>query len=214
MRQRDLRVATSAILAAAGVVLAAAAVAPALAAPTVFVHPDTVLVAPGEAFTMDIRVDSGTDTVTCFLVEFEFDPFVLELISAEEGSLFTECGFPTMYNWDVLGLGHHSCNDVTLGPYTYTIAPGEMVSLSFVAANPGWTSVEILAEDLRDYRRNRILPVWTEDAVVFVVPATGVPDDETPGGDRTRDGERSRGRARDHGRRAPGRSGSAGSHRR
>jgi hypothetical protein len=208
MRQRDLHAVATAVLAAA---LAAGA---AQAAPTVFVHPDTVVVAPGEAFTMDIRVDSGTDTITCFLVEFEFDPFVVELESAAEGSLFTECGFPTMYNWDVLGPGHHFCNDVTLGPYTYTVAPGEMVSLSFVAADAGWTSIEILAEDLRDYRRDRILPVWTEDAIVFVVPPTGVPDDETPGGDRTRDGERGRGRARDHGRRAPGRSGSVDRHRR
>jgi len=200
---------------AAAALAAALAAGPARAAPTVFVHPDTVYVAVGESFTMDVRVDSGTDTVTCFLVEFEFDPFVLELASATEGSLFTECGFPTMYNWDVLGLGHHSCNDVTLGPYTYTVAPGEMVSLSFVAGNAGWTSVRILTEDLRDYRRNRILPVWTEDAVVFVVPPTGIPEGEdAPAGGRTRSHDGGRNRAHEHGRRAPGRSSSFDRHRR
>ncbi len=73
--------------------------------PTVFVSPGTTLVAPGESFTMDIRVDGGTDTVTCFLVEFEFDPVVIQLVSADEGSLFAACGFPTMCNWDVLGAG-------------------------------------------------------------------------------------------------------------
>lgn len=166
-------------IAALALALALAAAAP--AAPTVFVSPATTLVSPGESFTMDIRVDSGVDTVTCFLVEFEFDPAVIQLVSATEGSLFAACGFPTMCNWDVLGEGHHSCNDVTLGPYTYAVAPGELVNLEFVAGQPGSTPVEILAVDLRDYRRHRILPVWTTDAMVFVAPATGVGGCDGPG---------------------------------
>jgi len=123
---------------------------------------------------MDIRVDAGTDTVTCFLVEFVFDPAVIQLVSANEGALFAECGFATMYNWDVLGAGHHSCNDVVLGPYSYTIAPGELVSLGFVASQVGSTPIEIVVVDLRDYRRHRILPVWTSDAMVSVAPITGI----------------------------------------
>ena len=155
-------------------VLALAVAATAAAAPTVFVSPGTELVELGEPFTMDIRVDAGTDTVTCFLVEFEFDPAIIQLVSADEGSLFASCGFPTMYDWDVLGAGHHSCNDVTLGPATYTVAPGELVSLEFVASQLGSTPIEILLVDLRDYRRHRILPVWTADAMVNVGPLTGV----------------------------------------
>jgi hypothetical protein len=163
------------------VVLALAIAATAAAAPTVFVSPGTALVAPGESFTMDIRVDGGTDTVTCFLVEFAFDPAIIQLTAADEGSLFAACGFPTMCNWDVLGPGHHSCNDVVLGPYAYAVAPGELVSLEFVAGQVvGSTPVEILAVDLRDYRRDRILPVWTTDAMVFVAPATGVGESEGP----------------------------------
>jgi len=145
------------------------------ATPTVFVSPETALVQPGETFAIDVRVDAGTDTVTCFLVEFEFDPAVIELVAAEEGSLFSECGFPTMFNWDVLGPGHHSCNDVTLGPYTYTVAPGELLDLEFIAGEAGSTPVHLIAVDLRDYRRERILPVWTADGTVVIV-GNGVDD--------------------------------------
>lgn len=169
--------------AVATLVWALAAAATAAAAPTVFVSPGTALVEPGESFTMDIRVDAGTDTVTCFLVEFEFDPAVIQLASADEGSLFAACGFPTMYDWDVLGLGRHSCNDVTLGPTTYTVAPGELVSLEFVAGQEiGSTPVEILVVDMRDYRRDRIQPVWTTDGMVFVALAAGVGDGGEPPG--------------------------------
>jgi hypothetical protein len=137
-------------------------------APTVFIAPPERMVALGDTFTMSVRVDAGTDTLTCFLVRFEFDPVIIGLDAADEGSLFTECGFPTMYNWDVLAPGEHSCNDVTLGPWTYTLCPGELVHLSFTAACVGETPIEITAVDLRDIHRQRILPVSVVDGHVIV----------------------------------------------
>jgi hypothetical protein len=137
-------------------------------APTVFVSPAERMVALGDTFAMSIRVDGGADTLTCFLVQFEFDPVIIGLDTAGEGSLFTECGFPTMYNWDVLAPGESSCNDVTLGPWTYALCPGELVRLSFTAAGVGETPIEITAVDLRDIRRQRILPVSVVDGLVIV----------------------------------------------
>jgi len=170
-------VARTPVVAAVAVCCLVALAASAGADPTVFVWPETKYVDPGETFTMDVRVDGGADTVTCFLVEFQFDPAVIDLVSADEGSLFVYCGFPTMYNWDVMGLGHHSCNDVTLGPYTYTLPPGELVSLEFVAGESGSTPIEILYVDLRDYRRQRILPVWTENGTVIIGQQSGVEEE-------------------------------------
>jgi len=148
---------------------------PALATPTVFVHPSEVTVEPGETFSMSIRVDAGTDTVTCFLTEFTLDADVIELTEASEGSLFTMCGYGTVYHWDVIESGCHSCNDVTLGHEAHVLPPGELVNLELTAGDQGATWIEITTVDLRDMRRERILPVNTERALV-IVGGTGVED--------------------------------------
>ncbi len=164
-------IAATALFSAAVVVLLHAA---ALAAPTVFVYPSELMVEPGETFSMSIRVDAGTDTVTCFLAEFTFSADVLELAEASEGSLFSMCGYGTMYNWDQIESGVHSCNDVTLGHEAHVLPPGELVDLEFHAGAPGVTWIQITTIDLRDMQRNPILPVNTERALVCVVEATEV----------------------------------------
>ncbi len=130
---------------------------------------------------MSVRVDAGADTVTCFLVEFQFDSSVLELVSAEEGSLFTECGYGTMYHWDASDSGDHACNDVTLGHDAHVLCPGELVNLEFIPVGEGVTWIEIVHADLRDLRREPILPLFAESALVAVVPGTGVPDNDGGG---------------------------------
>ncbi|MCD4690921.1 hypothetical protein K8S17_05610 [bacterium] len=175
------RVATRTVLPAPFVVAATVALAAltAGAAPTVFVHPSELMVEPGETFSMSIRVDAGTDTVTCFLTEFTFDADVLELVSASEGSLFSMCGYGTMYHWDPIESGLHSCNDVTLGHEAHVLPPGELVDFEFHADGAGVTWIEITTVDLRDMRRDPILPVSTERALVCVT-ATDVEDPPQP----------------------------------
>ncbi len=167
-----LFVAVTALLAAAAIT---ALFGTAFAAPTVFVYPSEITVEPGETFSMSIRVDAGTDTVTCFLTEFTFDADVIELTEASEGSLFSMCGYGTMYHWDVVESGCHSCNDVTLGHEAHVLPPGELVDLEFIAGDQGATWIEITTVDLRDMRRDPILPVNTERALV-TVGGTGVED--------------------------------------
>jgi hypothetical protein len=154
---------------------------PAFAAPTVFIAPDSLVVMPGQEFQLSIRVDAAVDTISAFLVEFVFDPDVLELINAEEGSLFANCGYPTFFHWDVLSDGWHSCNDVILGYMTYTLCPGELVQCEFRARYYGETPIEFTYVDLRDIRREPIVPVHRTGAVVWVDDGTGVHDDGTPG---------------------------------
>ena len=167
------RVPTSAALrpllvAAATVLLVAASITALPAAPTVFVYPSEVTVDPGETFSMHIRVDAGIDTVTCFMTEFTFDADVIELAEASEGSLFSMCGYGTMYHWDVIESGQHSCNDVTLGHESHVVPPGELVNLELTAGEQGATWVEITLVDLRDMRRDPILPVNVEHAMVTI----------------------------------------------
>jgi hypothetical protein len=143
--------------------------------PTVFVSPAELTVDAGESFEMSIRVDAGyPDSVTAFLVDFSFDSEVVELANAEEGSLFANCGYPTMFDWDIHAPGEHSCNDVTLGHVSHVFLPGELVALGFVALSPGDTPITITAADLRDINRDPILPVYSSDGHVTVLPVTGV----------------------------------------
>lgn len=157
--------------------------------PTVFVSPAELTVDVGEPFEMSIRADAGyPDSVTAFLVDFTFDPEVVELVSADEGSLFAGCGYPTMYDWDVVGPGVHSCNDVTLGHTAHVFLPGELVALDFVAVAVGETPIQITAADLRDINRDPILPVYTADGFVTVLPVTGIDESDDSGmvGERLR----------------------------
>jgi hypothetical protein len=148
-------------------------------APTVYFEPDVVTVEEGQIFEMGIRIDAGTDTLTCFLVEFVFDPAIIELTDAVEGSLFSESGHATMFDWDwdPESPGLHQCNDVTLGFDCFVMCPGELVHLTFDALAMGETPITLTAVDLRDIRRERIRPFYTEDATVTVEPETGVGDD-------------------------------------
>ena len=147
-------------------------------APTVYFEPAATEVEQGQMFAVGIRVDAGTDTLTCFLVEFTFDATVIELLNAEEGTLFAESGHATIFDWDQHSPSLHSCNDVTLGFDAFVMCPGELVHLEFYAVAEGATPLSITAIDLRDIRRDPILPVFTEGGSVTVGPGTGVPDDE------------------------------------
>ena len=147
-------------------------------APTVYFEPATMAVEQGQVFAVGIRVDAGADTLTCFLVEFTFDANFIELLSAEEGTLFAECGCVTMFDWDQHSASLHSCNDVTLGFDAFVMCPGELVHLEFYAVEEGATPLSVTAIDLRDIRRDPILPVLTEGGLVTVGPGTGVPDDD------------------------------------
>ena len=148
--------------------------APAWSAPTVYFEPATTEVEQGQAFSVGIRVDAGADTLTCFLVEFTFDASVIELLSAEEGTLFVDSGHLTMFDWDQYSPGFHSCNDVTLGFDAFVMCPGELVLLEFHAVAEGLTPLSITAVDLRDIRREPILPVLTEGGLVGA--GTGIDD--------------------------------------
>lgn len=148
--------------------------------PTVYIEPAASVVEQGQVFSAGIRIDAGVDTLTCFLVEFTFDASVLELLSADEGTLFAESGHSTMFHWDTYSPGSHGCNDVTLGFDAFVMCPGELVHLEFNAAAQGTTAISITAVDLRDIRRDRILPVLTEGGLVTVGPGTGI--DEVLGG--------------------------------
>ncbi len=145
-------------------------------APTVYFEPAAMEVEQGQVFVVSIRVDAGADTLTCFLVEFMFDASVIELLSAEEGTLFAESGHSTMFDWDQYSPGHHSCNDVTLGFDAFVMCPGELVHLEFSAVEEGATPLSITVVDLRDIRRDPILPVFTEGGSVTVGPGTGIDD--------------------------------------
>jgi hypothetical protein len=145
-------------------------------APTVYIQPPLTEVDQEQDFAVSVRIDAGADTLTCFLVEFTFDASVVELVSAQEGTLFVESGHTTMFDWDQHSAGVHSCNSVTLGFDSFVMCPGELVHLEFHSVAEGVTPLAITAVDLRDIRREPILPVLTEAGLVGVGPGAGIDD--------------------------------------
>jgi hypothetical protein len=149
-------------------------VAPVTAA-TVSIDPPALATAPGETVNLSVRV-AGDDSVSCFLVELSFDAGMLQLVSADEGTLFASSGHPSMFDWDEVADGLHVVNDVLLGPGTYVVAPGELASLTFEVCGVGATSIEISTVDLRDAVRDPIVPVDVEGCMVEVSDWSSTPE--------------------------------------
>ncbi|HYW68080.1 MAG TPA: cohesin domain-containing protein [bacterium] len=146
--------------------------------PTVYLEPAATVAEQGQVFTVSVRVNADADTLTCFMVRFTFDPSVVELLSAEEGTLFAESPHTTVFDWDTIQPGLHSCNDVTLGFDAFVLCPGELVHLEFYAAAEGSTPFSFTMVDLRDLRRDPILPVLSEGGTFTIGPGTGIGDSE------------------------------------
>lgn len=147
---------------------------------TVYLEPPELVMTAGESATVSVRVE-GADSVSCFLVQLGFDPDVLQLTSAVEGSLFASSVHSTMFDWDQLAPGSHSVNDVLLGPGTYVLAPGELSTLVFTGVAPGSAAVELTTIDLRDVRREPIVPVQGLGAVAEVAEWSSAPSAPLPG---------------------------------
>ncbi|MBD3367035.1 MAG: hypothetical protein GF405_02525 [Candidatus Eisenbacteria bacterium] len=156
-------------LAACSVVCCTAA-----AHPVVMIDPPELAMAPGETLSVSVRV-ADVDTISCYMVELSFDAATIQLVSAAEGTLFATSGHSTMFDWDQLADGLHSVNDVLLGPWSYVLAPGELARLSIGGVCPGTCWLEITAVDLRDIRRDPILPVETSGCCVQVETTSSVP---------------------------------------
>lgn len=169
MRTRWPR-AAAALLAAVAAVLAGAVLEPAAADTSVYFEPGGVMVSTGETFDMSFRVAESPDSIASFQLYLWFDPTVVELLSAEEGSLYVESGTMTwpIFEEEYPGFWHFF--DTVFGAGTHVLPPGELLKLTFRALGPVQTPARIDTVRMTDVRRDALPVVGAQNGWIFVDP--------------------------------------------
>ena len=144
----------------------------AMADPDVFFAPSGATLEPGESDTFSFRVGACEDSISGYQLYLSFDPTVVELTAATEGSLYIYCGYPTWFISEEEAPGEWHFFDTVMGAGTYVLPPGELLRLEFRALDYGATELHIDSILLADVRREN-LPVGNyEHGQIFI--ATGV----------------------------------------
>lgn len=103
------------------------------ATPGVFLDPYEIMVAPGEEFEFSFRVDDCGDSVASYQLYLSFDPGIVELVEAVEGSLYAESGLMTWFIEEEEEPGFWHFFDTVFGAGTFVMSPGELLHLRFRA---------------------------------------------------------------------------------
>lgn len=136
-----------------------------------------MLLAPGEECELSLRVGACDDSIASYQLYLSFDPGVVELVSVEEGSLYVESGFMTWFIEEEEYPGFWHFFDTVFGAGTYVLPPGELLHLTFRAVDYGQTEARMDTIRMTDVRRDPLPVDSFENGWIFVVPATGVPDE-------------------------------------
>jgi hypothetical protein len=155
-------------------------VACAPATPHVSFTPQPAMVEVDEVFGMSFRVEDCPDSIASFQLYMSFDPAIVELVEASEGSLYVESGHMTWFIEDEEYTGFWHFFDTVFGVGTHILAPGELLHLTFRALQDGHTQAHIDTIRMTDVRRNALPVGGFEHGEIFVGPV-GV---EEPGGSR------------------------------
>jgi hypothetical protein len=151
--------------------------APAATAAThVSFEPGHVTVSPGQYFDMSFRVGACDDSIASFQLYMSFDPTIVELTAATEGSLYTESGYMTWFIQNQVHPGFWHFFDTVFGPGTYVLPPGELLHLRFHALAVGYTQAHVDTIRMTDVRRDPLPVEGFEHGEIFVVPSSGVGD--------------------------------------
>jgi len=143
------------------------------AAPDVFFAPGGATLQPGESVELSFRVGACEDSISGYQLYLSFDPTIVELTTATEGSLYAYSGYPTWFIPEEEAPGEWHFFDTVMGAGTYLLPPGELLHLEFTALDYGTTELHIDSILLADVRREN-LPVGSYEHGQIVVPATGV----------------------------------------
>ncbi len=155
-------------------------VACASATPYVTFTPMPAQVEQGEVFDMSFRVLDCPDSIASFQLYMSFDPEIVELVEATEGTLYLQSGHMT---WPIMGeeeVGFWHFFNTVFGVGTYISPPGELLHLTFEALQDGHTQAYIDTIRMTDVRRNALPVGGFEHGEIFVGPV-GV---EEPGESR------------------------------
>ena len=156
------------------VVLALALCAAARADVDALWAPPSVTVAPGEQFELSFRAGPGEDLIASYQLYLSYDPAVLELVEATEGTLYLESGLMTWFVAEEEYPGFWHFFDTVFGAGSHVVPPGELLHLRFEALECGHTQAYVETLRFTDEIRDP-LPVGSfVHADICVVPQTGI----------------------------------------
>ncbi len=147
----------------------------ACAAPGVFMEPGEISATPNEEFELSFRVDDCGDSVASYQLYMSFDPELVELVEAVEGSLYVDSGVMTWFVHEEEEPGFWHFFDTVFGSGTYVAPPGELLHLRFRVLPDaiGYTRAHVDTIRLTNTIRDP-LPVATVGDADIYVPSSSV----------------------------------------
>jgi len=143
-------------------------VVPVLATPYVFFDPPITTVDLDETFELSFRVAACPDSIASTQLYMSWDPGIVELVEATEGSLYAESGHMTWFIDDLEYPGFLHLFDTVFGVGTHILAPGELFHLTFHAVAEGHTQAHVDTIRMTDVRRNALAIGGFEHGEIFV----------------------------------------------
>jgi hypothetical protein len=140
----------------------------AYAVPTVYLEPDVSIVDEGAVFDVCVMVNADADTISTFDVVFRFDPGVVEMVAAYEGSLYAECPYTTWFVAEEESAGTWEVWDVIFPGGTFVVAPGELAVLRFRAKEAGYSALDFLTATVCDIDRLPLSPLESAGGFICV----------------------------------------------
>ena len=145
--------------------------------PTIYLTPTLTQVFEGTTFTVDVAINNTLTDLTGYNLTIALDPAVVTYVDVDEGPLPSSTGHDTYFFWtdgppphDTLGI-----NGAVLGGWVD--GPGELATITMVAAQPGTTDMVFTDVNLRDIE-NGSLSAASKDALIIVDPG-GSPTETT-----------------------------------
>lgn len=149
----------------------------AAAQPQVSFSPGAVMVQPGQQFDLSFQVGACGDSIASFQLYMSFDPTVVQLLQATEGTLYSQSGYMTWFIKEQVAPGFWHFFDTVFGAGTFVSPPGELLRLRFKALAYGHTQARVDTVRMTDVRRDALPVAGFEHGEIFVVPATDVVDE-------------------------------------
>lgn len=149
------------------------------AAPILSLDPSSLVVQPGQNFSLDVR-NAGVTDLYAFQFDLAFDPFILSATSVTEGPFLLGCG-PGCFSEgtiDTIAGTIASIADTLAGPVVGVNGSGTVATVTFHALALGTSPITLSNVILLDSHLGDI-PASTADGAVTVQAATGVPEPTT-----------------------------------
>lgn len=122
----------------------------------------------GDEFDLSIDVTAEAGDLSCYAITLNFDTSLIEVVSSDEGALFSASLDPTFYQLETDPNGDSVLSGCVLGFGTSVLAPGQVATIRLRAIDDGNGTIDIVVATLRDVDRAVITPVVLSGSSVSI----------------------------------------------